>query len=114
MSHIEDEGILHEHTHEHDHEHTHEHGHEHHHEHTHEHHHEHLPADASAAQKTVALLGYMVEHNKAHAEEVHDLAHELSAAGKEEEASLIHRGVALYREGNELLAQALAALKGEA
>lgn len=102
MSHIEEEGVLHEYMHEHGHEHS------------HEHHHEHLPADANVSQKTVALLGYMVEHNKAHAEEVHDLAHALSAAGKEEEASLIHRGVALYREGNELLARALAALKEEA
>jgi hypothetical protein len=90
--------------------HTHEHTHEHPHEHPH--HHE-AAADANASQKTVALLSYMVEHNKAHAQEVHDLAHELSADGKKEASALIHRGVNLYREGNELLERALAALKGE-
>ncbi len=94
--------------------HTHEHTHEHPHEHTHEHPHPHgAAADANASQKTVALLSYMVEHNKAHAQEVHDLAHELSADGKKEASALIHRGVNLYREGNELLERALAALKGE-
>ncbi len=90
--------------------HTHEHTHEHPHEHPH--HHE-AAADANASQKTVALLSYMVEHNKAHAQEVHDLAHELSTDGKKEASALIHRGVNLYREGNELLERALAALKGE-
>ena len=90
--------------------HTHPHEHSHEHPHTHEHA---VPADGDTLKKTVALLSYMVEHNKAHAQEVHDLSHELSADGKKEAASLIHRGFALYREGNELLERALAALKEE-
>ena len=67
--------------HEHDHEHTHSHehcGHSHTHTHadgtTHTHAHTHSHSAASSPEEALALLKYMLDHNKHHAEELHDLA----------------------------------------
>ena len=83
----------------HAHAHTHEHGHDH--GHTHEHH---------SPEETVALLAYMVTHNQHHAEELHELAHDL---GDSEAAQLIHDAVVDFEVGNKKLAEALVVLKGE-
>ena len=83
----------------HTHAHTHEHGHDH--GHTHEHH---------SPEETVALLSYMVTHNQHHAEELHELAHDL---GDSEAAQLIHDAVVDFEVGNKKLAEALVVLKGE-
>ena len=56
--------------HEHDHDHDHDHVHPHDHEHTHSHDH-HSPEEA------LALLTYMLGHNRHHAEELHELAHDV-------------------------------------
>lgn len=76
------------------------------HEHTHDHDHEHK---THSPEETLALLGYMIDHNRHHAEELHELAH---SAG-EEPAELIHEAVELFNAGNEKLSKALSLLKGE-
>ncbi len=73
---------MHEHELTHTHEHTHENGVTHTHEHTHEHEHTHTHArdDVPAAERTRALLGYMIEHNEHHAEELAELVDTLDGA----------------------------------
>ncbi len=78
--------------------------HTHDHEHPHEHHHEH-----TSAEETLALLTYMLGHNRHHAEELHELAHGVEG----EAADLLHGAVADLGSSNEKLARALALLKGE-
>ena len=60
-------------------------------------------------EKRIALLSYLVDHNKEHAEELHDLAHGLP----EQAAALTHEAHDLLAQSNEKLEAALAALKGE-
>ena len=119
----------HEHTHEHTHEdgtvHSHEHSHTHSHEHVHPHTHAHVHGDGeghchshgeqggTASEQTVALLRYMLGHNRDHTEEIHQLAHRLEAEGLTEQAACIFEGVEHYAHGNEHLAKALEMLTGE-
>ena len=99
--------LLHEgHDHSHDDCHEHSHG-----EHHHHHHHEH--GEGTVSEQTVALVSYMLDHNRAHAEEIHELSHKLDAMGQHEAAELIGEGVGCYIDGNEKLAQALALLREE-
>lgn len=93
-----------EHTHDHDHGHTHE-G-EHCHCHTHE------GQNAQSANETVALLNYMIDHNKHHGEDLHEIYHSLEAAGNKEAAELVHEAMHLYDHGNEKLAEALKLIGG--
>lgn len=83
-----------EHTHDHEHPHTHD----------HEHPHEHY-----SPEETLALLGYMVSHNRHHAEELHELAHSVEG----EAAQLLHEAVVDLTVSNEKLAEALRILKEE-
>ncbi len=84
--------------------HTHEHG-----GHTHEHTHadgsthSHSHAAASSPEEALALLKYMLDHNRHHAEELHDLAH----CFDDVTADLIHDAVDKLGESNDLLEQAL-------
>ena len=106
---------MHEHEHEHMHEHTHEHTHEHSHEH-HHHDHDHVHGDITAFESTeqaVMILGYMLEHNRSHAEELHEICHRLEATGKEEAAEYLDKAVDSFREGNDLMDKALRILKKE-
>ena len=78
--------------------------------HIHDHDHDHSHEHASHSQEeTLALLTYMISHNKHHAEELHDLAHSADS----EAAALIHEAVALFDTGNEKLEKALNIMKGE-
>ena len=78
-------------------------------EHTHDHHdHDHHHHDHTSPEETLALLTYMLGHNRHHAQELHDLAH--SADG--EAARLLHEAVADYEQGNDKLERALSLLKG--
>ena len=77
---------------------------EHIHDHDHDHDHEH-----NSPEETLALLTYLLDHNRHHAEELHDLAHGLDWEASE----LLHEAVADYRQGNDKLAEALAHLRGE-
>ena len=98
----------------HEHEHTHDgeqHGHDH-----GLHHHRHPvepAAEGSVPEQTIALVSYMLDHNRAHAEEIHERAHKLDALGQHEAAELIGEGVSCYIDGNNRLAEALEVLKGE-
>ena len=77
-------------------------------EHTHDHEHSHNHKTHSP-EETLALLSYMIDHNRHHAEELHELAHSANA----EAAALIHDAVELFDSGNEKLEKALKILKGE-
>ena len=92
----------------HSHGHSHDHGHTHDHDHDHEHHHHH-DGECDSPEETVALLAYMVTHNRHHAEELHELAHSVDG----EAAQLLHEAVVDLTVGNEKLAEALRILKGE-
>jgi hypothetical protein len=74
------------------------------HTHDHEHHHEH-----SSPEETLALLTYMLGHNRHHAQELHDLAHGVEG----EAADLLHGAVDDLGHSNDKLERALAILKGE-
>ena len=76
----------------------------------HDHDHAHPDGPAASPEETLALLNYMLGHNRHHAEELHELAH-----GVDDEAvsSLLHEAVELLRGSNEKLAAALVLWKGE-
>ena len=76
------------------------------HAHTHEHGHTH---GQHSPEEALALLAYMVQHNRHHAEELHELAHSVEG----EAAQLLHEAVVDLTVGNEKLAEALRILKGE-
>lgn len=81
------------------------------HEHIHDHDHSHTH-DHTSPEESLALLTYMLGHNRHHAEELHELAHNL----EDEAAQLIHDAVIDFELGNEKLAEALHILqesKGE-
>ena len=86
-----------------------EHLHEHEHHHEHHHDHEHLQEVSSPAE-TLALLNYMLGHNRHHAQELHELAHGVENA---EARSLLHEAVEALDQSNDKLDAALKLLKGE-
>ena len=55
----------------------------------------------------------MLDHNRHHAQDLHALAHQFADAGKHEAAAMLDQALAADQQGNDLLAQALANLKGE-
>lgn len=75
--------------------------------------HTHTHTGATSAEEKRALLHYLLNHNIHHASELHDMAHDLSAAGNEEAAALLHAAVADFSAGNEKLGQALGQLEKE-
>ncbi|MCR5154417.1 MAG: cobalt transporter [Lachnospiraceae bacterium] len=83
----------------------------HHHEHEHDHHEHshHHDGEKTSPEEALALLNYMVGHNKHHAEELHELAHSVSG----EAAELLHSALKDYEEGNVKLEKALGLLKGD-
>lgn len=109
--HIEGEEHIHEHEHEHTHQHVHEdgsvHTHTHSHEDGHEHSHTHTHAEAAAgisdAEKTKALLGYMIDHNEHHAEELADM---LPSLGGEAQKKL-SEAIGCFEAGNVQLREVL-------
>lgn len=78
-------------------------------EHTHDHVH---PRDCHSPEESLALLTYMLGHNRHHAQELHELSHGLRG----EAAQLLHDAVDDFSRGNEKLSKALDILqkaKGE-
>lgn len=78
--------------------------------HTHAHEHSHISENAEldmAARK--ATLAYLLEHNRHHAQEIHDLAH----GCEEKTAALLHEASALIDQGNDKIEAALALMKEE-
>ena len=76
------------------------------HDHTHEHTHAH--AAAASKEETLALLRYMLHHNRHHAEELHELAHNVPDG---EAHTLLHRAVDQLNESSDSLERALALLE---
>ena len=78
------------------------------HPHGHEHQHEH-PGNGgmNTDKQTLALLKYMLEHNRHHAEELHDLAHCFDEVAED----LIHQAVDKLGESNDLIEQALCLIR---
>ena len=68
------------------------------HEHTHDtaaahvHAHPHGDQKAMSPEETLALLNYMLDHNRHHADELHDICHSLEANGKSEAAEKLPAG----------------------
>lgn len=104
--HTHADGVTHTHAHTHDHGHEHDHNHQHPHTHDHDHCHDHAH---HSPEEALALLAYMVQHNRHHAEELHELAHSM----EDEPAQLIHDAILDFNLGNEKLDEALKLLKGE-
>ena len=63
----------------HEHEHDHDHAH-----HCHPHSHEHSGDKPMSPEEVLALLNYMLDHNRHHADELHDICHALEDEGKAE------------------------------
>ena len=55
----------------------------------------------------------MLDHNRSHAEELHEICHRLEATGKEKAAEFLDKAVDAFREGYELMDQALQLLNSE-
>ena len=107
----------HTHEHNHDHEHTHDHSHDcgcgHDHEHGH-HHHEGCGCGCGGHEvqdENVAVLAYMLDHNKHHALELKEIAKHLREVGKDEAAAQIEKGVEDFEKGNMRLSIALSLVK---
>ena len=73
----------------------------------HEHAHELTP------EQTLALMTYMLEHNRSHAEELHNIAHALEKQGKHEAANLLGDAVHYFGHCNDKLEEALQLVKEE-
>ena len=78
-----------------------------HHAHNHAHHHDHALDSATSQEETLALLAYMVSHNKHHAEELEKLATEI----KGEAEFHLQNAIGSFKEGNEELEKALKLLQ---
>ena len=82
--------------------------------HGHVHHHEGENNGAGDAARNLALLTYMLEHNRQHADELHEMAHALMHEGKKEAAHLLDEALEDFSAGNDKIAAALEILnKGE-
>jgi ABC-type Zn2+ transport system substrate-binding protein/surface adhesin len=101
----------HEHEHEHDHGLTHSHEHSHDEGHDHEHNHDHTEVSSRSQQQLAAVLGYMLEHNRSHADELAETASRLKTLGIEAAAADVEAAVKSFGEGNDKLEAALALLK---
>lgn len=55
----------------------------------------------------------MIDHNRHHGEDLHELYHSLEKAGKSSAAALVSEAMHFYNHGNDKLAEALKLLGGE-
>ena len=78
------------------------------HDHIHPHQHAHGQDDVSP-EEVLALLKYMLEHNRHHADELHDLAHQVP----EDVEQILHQALEQYGAANDKLAEALQRLTKE-
>lgn len=65
----------------------------------------------ASKDETLALLGYMVNHNAHHAAEADEMADSLEKRGMADVAEKIREGVAEYQKGNTYLSVALSLYK---
>lgn len=99
--------------HEHEHEHVHEHAHGQSHTHPHTHDHPHGDAAAMTPEETLALLVYMLDHNRHHADELHDICHALETDGKAEAAEKLSAALHYFDHCNDAMEEAVKLAKGE-
>lgn len=78
--------------------------------HSHCHEHEHNHAHHSE-EETLALLTYMLDHNRHHSEDLHEIYHALEDAGKKEAAEALHEAMHLFGHANDKLEEALKLIK---
>lgn len=78
----------------------------------HHHQHHHGQTGAVSAEQQITMLAYMLDHNRHHAADLHDMAHRLKDGGAQKTAALLERALEQYHTGNDLLEQALQSLKG--
>ena len=102
--------IEHDHNHGHDKSHTHGHSHEQTPGHSHEQDHAKSP---EAPAKDLALLKYMIEHNKQHARELSETGERLAEAGYEHASDMINDAVHYFDHANDSLEIAAKLIKGE-
>jgi len=101
----------HEHTHSHAHDHTHDHDHDH--SHTHDHNHSHDQSGSHAASpKDLAILKYMLDHNKDHALELSETGARLADAGLTHAADMISDAVRYFDHANDSLEIAVSLVSG--
>ncbi len=100
----------HEHTYTHSHPHEHEPGHEHEHMHAHDHDHAAISSDVAPAERTKALLGYMIDHNEHHAAELAELVDSLEGAARKR----LLEAIGSFEVANVQLREVLELVKGEA
>lgn len=90
-------------------------GHAHSHAHSHDgemsHSHEHSHGGFESVEQAEALMKYMLEHNRHHADELHQVCHKLEDMGKTAAAAELGLALSRYNEGNDNLARALEALQ---
>lgn len=76
----------------------------------HEHgHHDHDHHTFESPEQRDALLAYLIDHERSHADELHEMAHQIDG----EAAALIHEAVELFVKGADKLEASLKVLKGE-
>ena len=85
------------------------------HDHEHEHHHDHGCGCGCGGHdlpdENVAILTYMLDHNRHHALELKEIAAHLREVGKDEAAAQIEKGVEDFEKGNMRLSIALSLVK---
>ena len=109
--HAHEHSHTHDHTHDHGHEHSHEHSHSHAHGHSHDGAHEHSHGE-ELSSKDIALLKYMLDHNRDHTRELYDAGRRFDAAGSHAAAALISEAAHYFEHGNEKLQKAVELLNG--
>ena len=77
-----------------------------------EHHHDHSQMQETPLEETGALLGYMVRHNEAHAQELREAAMPLKDSNKDC-FQKIEGALALFQQANQQLKEALDLLREE-
>lgn len=85
----------------------HTHNHEHNAPHDHDNVHNHTNIESISKEEVIALLSYMIDHNKHHEDELHSLSHNMNA----EASQLVHDALEHFSTGNNLLNEALTSLK---
>ena len=58
-------------------------------------------------EEVLALLNYMLDHNRHHADELHDICHALEDEGKAEAAAALTEALHAFDHGNDKLEKAL-------
>lgn len=69
--------------------------------------HSHDDLQPMSREEILKLLGYMLEHNRQHTEELHGIFHALDDAGCYDAADELENAMRCYRSGNEALENAL-------